>query len=67
MLEVKWKVIKLEGTIYEYICFNPCYVGSKMESLALEVAGGIEISFNPCYVGSKMESMFWLFSVRGYC
>ena len=32
MLEVKWKVIDIFGSIKDAIGFNPCYVGSKMES-----------------------------------
>ena len=38
------------------VSFNPCYVGSKMES-AIQISIYIRTSsFNPCYVGSKMES-----------
>ena len=32
MLEVKWKVRQNEVTSSYLHCFNPCYVGSKMES-----------------------------------
>ena len=33
MLEVKWKGFRLSSKLGLYPCFNPCYVGSKMESL----------------------------------
>ena len=33
MLEVKWKEFSLESSDSAEGSFNPCYVGSKMESL----------------------------------
>ena len=37
------------------LCFNPCYVGSKMERLWNSFVQMRVRCFNPCYVGSKME------------
>ena len=55
MLEVKWKVYNdlLAGNSSG--CFNPCYVGSKMERAMSKQQSIIAKRFNPCYVGSKME------------
>ena len=37
-------------------CFNPCYAGSKIESLIGKVYALFYMeSFNPCYAGSKIE------------
>ena len=58
MLEVKWKVTCMAYLIRENISFNPCYVGSKMESETWLFQILVHLRFNPCYVGSKMES-FW--------
>jgi len=32
MLEVKWKASRALMSAFRFGCFNPCYVGSKMES-----------------------------------
>ena len=61
MLEVKWKDACLRTSSLLFICFNPCYVGSKMESLDTLVQIQLRPRFNPCYVGSKMERLNTLF------
>ena len=55
MLEVKWKAKLWFKSISIFSSFNPCYVGSKMESLVSPAFIQIQLRFNPCYVGSKME------------
>ena len=37
-------------------CFNPCYAGSKIESLTPGRRETTSVGFNPCYAGSKIES-----------
>ena len=56
MLEVKWKELLNYNRLYAYPGFNPCYVGSKMESNGYCHLNFFQRGFNPCYVGSKMES-----------
>jgi len=58
MLEVKWKVKGINSLNNPSFRFNPCYVGSKMESLNPHITKPSCICFNPCYVGSKMERPF---------
>ena len=38
MLEVKWKVESSASIVFIPMCFNPCYVGSKMESRDLDLS-----------------------------
>ena len=57
MLEVKWKDSKRLDSREKSLSFNPCYVGSKMESNSLLSTNRRFPCFNPCYVGSKMESI----------
>jgi len=57
MLEVKWKAQSVPFELMANECFNPCYVGSKMERIfVLSLFLSFQECFNPCYVGSKMES-----------
>ena len=39
-----------------FICFNPCYAGSKIESHHQVRSPTFFQCFNPCYAGSKIES-----------
>ena len=55
MLEVKWKACYNILSSVVTNSFNPCYVGSKMESSYPSILRQKPFRFNPCYVGSKME------------